>query len=83
VLTEWALDGRGIVMKPLFDVAEHLARGALVPVCESTPPADAQQACLFPHKRNQDPKSRLFIEFMAERIKAELRAREQVYQLPR
>ncbi|TCO70794.1 LysR family transcriptional regulator [Rhodovulum euryhalinum] len=83
VLTEWALDGRGIVMKPVFDVAEHLASGALVPVCESTPPPDAHLACLFPHKRNQDPKSRLFIEFMADRIKAALRAREQVYQLPR
>jgi DNA-binding transcriptional LysR family regulator len=79
VLTEWALEGCGIVMKPVFDVADHLASGALVPVCESEPPPDAQLACLFPHKRNQDPKSRLFIEFMAERIKRALRARERIY----
>ncbi|ARE38809.1 Transcriptional regulator, LysR family [Rhodovulum sp. P5] len=76
VLTAWALDGCGIVLKPVFDVAGHLASGALVPVCTATPPPDAQLACLFPHKRNQDPKSRLFIEFMADRIKAELRARQ-------
>ncbi|MBL3553129.1 LysR substrate-binding domain-containing protein [Rhodovulum sulfidophilum] len=83
VLTAWALDGRGVVLKPVFDVAEHLASGALIPVCEQTPPPDARLACLFPHKKNQDPKSRLFIEFMAERIKAALRRRAQIYQLPR
>lgn len=27
VLTGWALDGRGIVLKPLFEVAEHLRSG--------------------------------------------------------
>ena len=74
VLTAWALDGRGIVNKPVFDVAAHLASGDLVPVCTDSPPPDAQLACLYPHKRNQDPKSRLFIEFMADRIKAELKA---------
>ena len=83
VLTEWALDGRGIVNKPFFDVAEHLASGALVPVCEESHPPDAQLACLYPHKRNQDPKSRLFIEFMADRIKDELKKMEALYQLPR
>src|SRR5690606_38263463 len=32
VLTGWALDGRGIVLKPIFDVADHLRAGRLVPV---------------------------------------------------
>ena len=32
VLTQWALDGRGIVNKPVLDVAAHLASGRLVPV---------------------------------------------------
>jgi len=76
VLTAWALDGRGIVNKPVFDVADHLAAGALVPVCEKTPPPRAQLAVLFPHKRNQAPKVRLFIEFMVERIKATLKLSE-------
>lgn len=83
VLTQWALDGTGIVNKPVFDVLPHLASGALVPVCEETPPPDAQLACLFPHKRNQDPKSRLFIDYMVDRIKADLRQMETAYQLPR
>ena len=38
VLTAWALAGRGIVLKPAFEVAEHLASGALVPVVEDNPP---------------------------------------------
>lgn len=64
VLTGWALAGRGIVMKPVFEVAADLAAGALVPVAEETPPLDIPLACLYPHKRLQDPKSRLFIDFM-------------------
>lgn len=31
VLTDWALAGEGIVLKPVFEVAEHLRAGALVP----------------------------------------------------
>ncbi len=76
VLTQWALDGHGVINKPLFDVAEHLAQGALEVVCRETLPPDAQLAMLYPHKRNQDPKTRLFIEFMAEQIKPALRALE-------
>ena len=64
VLTAWALAGRGIILKPAFEIAEHLASGALVPVVEETPPQDIQLACLYPHKRLQDPKSRLFMDYM-------------------
>lgn len=74
VLTQWALEGRGIVNKPVFDVADHLAAGRLVPVCEATPPPRAQLAVLFPHKKNQAPKVRLFIEFMVARIRDALPA---------
>jgi DNA-binding transcriptional LysR family regulator len=72
VLTAWALSGRGIALKPVVEIAEHLASGALVPVAEATPPQDVQLACLFPHKRLQDPKSRLFIDYMVTACKREL-----------
>ena len=68
VLTDWALAGHGIVMKPIFEVAEHLSSGALVPVATETPPAPIQMACLFTHRRRQDPKTRLFMEFMIDRV---------------
>ena len=68
VLTGWALGGNGVILKPVFEVAEHLKSGALVPVAEPEPPVPIQLACLYMHRRRQDPKTRLFIDFMAERI---------------
>lgn len=73
VLTDWALDGRGIVNKPVFEIAEHLNAGTLVPVATDTPPTPAHLACLYRHKRYQDPKIRLFIDFMVARCKEEVR----------
>ncbi len=74
VLTGWALGGRGIVLKPVFEIAEHLISGALVPVLPEAPPLDIQLACLFPHRRLQDPKSRLFIDFIVTACRRELAA---------
>lgn len=74
VLTDWALAGHGIALKPVFEIAEHLASGALVPVAKDTPPEPIQMACLFTHRRRQDPKSRLFMEFMVDRIGKIIRA---------
>lgn len=68
VLTDWALAGNGIALKPVFEVAEHLKAGRLVAVATETPPESIQMACLFTHRRLQDPKTRLFMEFMIEKI---------------
>lgn len=83
VLTEWALAGEGIAMKPVFEVAEHLNSGALVPVAEETPPVPVQMACLYTHRRRQDPKTRLFMEFMTVRLGTAVRAAQASVQLPR
>ncbi|MCA8868140.1 MAG: LysR family transcriptional regulator [Rhodobacteraceae bacterium] len=74
VLTGWALAGHGIILKPLFEVADHIRSGALVPVLEQAPPVPIQMACLYTHRRHQDPKTRLFIEFMSNRITRSLQA---------
>jgi DNA-binding transcriptional LysR family regulator len=55
-------------MKPVFEVAEHLKTGQLVPVAVETPPVAVQMACLYTHRRHQDPKARLFMDFMIARI---------------
>jgi DNA-binding transcriptional LysR family regulator len=73
VLTGWALDGRGIVLKPLFEVADHLRSGALVPVATATPPLAVQFSTLIQHRRLKDPKVQLFADFMAAQIKDDLR----------
>ena len=77
VLTEWALAGHGIVLKPLFEVAHHLRSGALMRVAEKAPPVPVQMACLFAHRRHQDPKVRLFMEFTIERMTAALRVTDE------
>ncbi len=74
VLTDWALFGAGIALKPVFEVADYLQSGALVVVAEDTPPLPVQMACLYTHRRHQDPKARLFMEFMIERMTSIVRA---------
>lgn len=69
VLTGWALDGRGIVLKPEFEVAEHLRAGRLVPVAVATPPLPTQLSLLSQQRSAKDSKVRLFTDFMVARIK--------------
>ncbi|MDP3195549.1 LysR family transcriptional regulator [Tabrizicola sp.] len=73
VLTGWALDGRGIVLKPLFEVADHLREGRLVPVATATPPLSIQLSALSQHRRLKDPKVQLFTDYMAAQIRDDLR----------
>lgn len=73
VLTGWALDGHGIVLKPQFEVAEHLRSGALVPVATATPPLPVQLSTLSQHRRLKDPKVQLFTDFIASQIREDLR----------
>ena len=78
VLTDWALAGHGVVMKPVFEVADHLRAGRLVPVATATPPEPIQMACLYTHRRGQDPKSRLFMDFVIDRIASTVTSKPEV-----
>lgn len=66
VLTDWALAGHGIVMKPQFEVAEHLAAGRLVPVLPEHPPEPATLAVVYPHRRLLPAKVKLFADAVIE-----------------
>ena len=83
VLTDWALAGHGIALKPVFEVAHYLKAGRLVVVGENTPPEPIQMACLFTHRRHQDPKTRLFMEFVSDRIAGAIKETVLPGQLPR
>lgn len=76
VLTDWALSGQGIALKPVFEVVEDLRAGRLVVVAAATPPVPVQLACLYMHRRHQDPKTRLFMDFMVVRIGKAVREAE-------
>ena len=66
VLTDWALDGHGIVNKPRFDVAGYLREGKLIEILPETPPVPTIFGCLYPHRKLQDPKIRFFVDFILE-----------------
>lgn len=67
VVTGWALAGRGIVNKPRFDIEPFLRDGRLKVILPDYPPLPVKLAALYPHKKFQDPKVRLLLDFMAER----------------
>ncbi len=77
VLTDWALAGEGVALKPLFEVAEHLRDGRLVQVAAETPPVTVQLGCLYAHRRYQDPKTRLFLDYIADHIGQAVREAEE------
>ena len=66
VLTVWAMEGRGIVVKPRFEVADALADGRLVPVLEHTPPADVTLAVLYPARQLVPLKVKAFADMLLE-----------------
>ncbi|GAW37069.1 HTH-type transcriptional regulator DmlR [Roseovarius sp. A-2] len=72
VLLNWALAGRGIVNKPRFDVSRALSDGRLVEILPDTPPEPALFGCLYPHRRLQDNKVRLLIDYMIRRCRNKL-----------
>ena len=82
VLTDWALAGHGIVLKPLFEVGAHLRSGALVPVALANPPLPVTLSLLTPHRRLRDPKVRLFGDFLVGRIRADMAAQVEGLDLP-
>lgn len=67
VLTGWALGGRGIINKPRFEVEPFIRDQRLKIILPQTPPTPVQFAAVYPHKKLQDPKVRLLLDFMAER----------------
>jgi DNA-binding transcriptional LysR family regulator len=66
VLTEWALAGQGIVMKPRWEVAGHLRDGRLRPLLPDYPPEPAVLVVLYPHRHLMPARIKAFADFMVE-----------------
>lgn len=69
VLTTWALAGQGIAMKPVFEIAEHLRSGALVPVLADNPPAPVTLALLHAYQRMVPAKVKAFAEVAVDDVR--------------
>jgi len=66
VLTEWALRGTGIVMKPYWEVADQLRAGTLVQVLEKYPPTPVNLVILYPHRQLVSAKIKTFVDFLMQ-----------------
>lgn len=77
VLTLWAVMGRGIVMKPVWEVADYLRDGRLRPVLLDYAPEPAVLSVLYPHRQLLAAKVKAFADFAIERLGPELRAVQQ------
>ncbi|MCT7377755.1 LysR family transcriptional regulator [Chelativorans salis] len=67
VITGWALAGHGIINKPRFEIEPFLRDRRLKIILPDTPPPSVKLAAVYPHKKFQDPKVRLLLDFMATR----------------
>ena len=74
VLTQWALDGLGIVLKPTYEVAAHLADGRLVEVLPEARPQPVTLGVLYPTRRMLPPRTKAFIEMAVEELRRHLAA---------
>ena len=72
VLTQWALDGLGIVLKPLFEVAPQIADGRLVEVLPDAPPLPVTLGILYPTRRMLPPRTKSFIDLSVEEMRRHL-----------
>jgi len=70
VLTEWALQGDGIVLKPYWEVAAQLRRGELQTVLDDYPPEPLSLVLVYPHRHLLPAKVRVFADFLIDRTKS-------------
>ena len=66
----WALDGHGILMRSLWDVAPYLRSGRLRPILTDWSLPNADIFLVFPNKANMSAKTRVFVDFMLKRFEA-------------
>ncbi|MNV69267.1 HTH-type transcriptional regulator DmlR [compost metagenome] len=62
----WALDGHGILMRSLWDVAPYLRSGRLEPVLADWSLPNADIYLVFPNSSNLSAKTRALVDFMVQ-----------------
>jgi DNA-binding transcriptional LysR family regulator len=63
-----ALKGLGLVSLPTFIIGGDLQAGTLVSVLTAFTPQDSGIHAVYPHSRHLSPKTRAFVDFLAERF---------------
>eukprot|EP01037_Dinobryon_pediforme_P013799 gene13799-13915_t len=68
LLTQWAKAGRGIVLKPLFEISSELNSGELVPVLPKYRPYGVTMAVIYPHRRLLSARTKLLSDFLVQEL---------------
>jgi DNA-binding transcriptional LysR family regulator len=71
VIKQWALAGRGVMIRSEWDVADELRSGKLVRLLPQWALPEANVVALVPQRRGMSARSRSFIEFLAARFQPE------------
>jgi len=69
VVHQWALDGHGIALKSIWDVAEDIRAGRLHQVLPQYQMPTAPLHAVYPHKQHVAPRVRAVIDFLAEHLR--------------
>jgi DNA-binding transcriptional LysR family regulator len=68
VIKQWALAGRGIMLRSEWDTAQEIANGKLVCVLPEWKLAEANVYALVPQRKGLSTRARAFIEFLSARF---------------
>lgn len=71
LVRDWCLDGRGIMLRSLWDIAPQLASGELVRVLPSWSMPDADIHWLAPYRADAPRRIRLLIDFLLSQFTGE------------
>ncbi len=69
LVRDWCMNGRGIMLRSLWDVSPLLATGQLVRVLPGYSMVDADVQWLAPHRAQTPQRMRLLIDFLAKRFR--------------
>ncbi|MDP3521896.1 MAG: LysR substrate-binding domain-containing protein [Hydrogenophaga sp.] len=68
MVRDWCLEGHGIMLRSLWDIAPQLASGALVRVLPGWSMPDADVHWLAPYRAQVPRRIRLLVDFLAQRL---------------
>jgi DNA-binding transcriptional LysR family regulator len=72
VLHDWALKGRGLVLKALWDIEDDLREGRLVECLAPYHCDEIELYAVFANRRHMSPRVRVFLDFVEQAFKDKL-----------
>lgn len=66
IVRKWALDGRGIIVRSEWDVADDIAKGQLVPLLENYAIANADVVVLVGPAASRAARTKAFLDYLAQ-----------------